>query len=327
MAKKRRSLGRGLSDISKLTPLDATKISKSDPQSVVQTDTSSPNPQSEETSQENKLSRVICITSGKGGTGKSIVTSNLACSFAKAGQKVAILDADMGLANIHLLLGVNPKYNITNIINGDLTAHEVVAATKFGFGIIPGGSGLTELVNLNDYQLDLLATAFMELENEANMLLIDTPAGIAPQTMRFLHTANEITVVTTPEITAVTDAYAAIKVTFRENPNAMISLVVNRTRSKVEANAVFKRLNTIVHKYLNKTIIDYGYILDDRAVNKSITARQPIILLDPTAKASRCIKAIAGKITNTGDAHKDRLNLTAGAFFNRLQENIMKATS
>lgn len=231
----------------------------------------------------------------------------------------------MGLANIHLLLGINPKYNVFNIINDNRQINEVMIKTKFGFSIIPGGSGLTALANLNDYQIDLLATAFTELENSANLLLIDTPAGITPQTVRLLQAAKEIIVVTTPEITAITDAYAVIKVTFRDNPHALIGLIVNRTHSKSEAKSIFTRLNTIIKEYLNKTIVYYGCILEDQEVNKSITRRKPVTLLDPDAKSSRCISEITNRITYTGNTHKDKLKLTTGAFFERLQNNLRAA--
>ncbi len=309
MAKKRR-LGRRLQDISTISPMKIATPSV-------------PRTAAPETPQ--KLARVICITSGKGGTGKSILTSNLANCFAKIGQKVVILDADMGLANIHLLLGIAPKYDISDILNGKRAIHEVIAKTTFGFSFIPGGSGLVELANLNEYQIDLLATAFTELENEADLLLIDTPAGIAPQTMTFLHAANEIVTITTPEITAVTDAYAIIKATFRDNPHAVIGLVVNRAYNRVEAKSVFTRLNMIIRKYLNKTIIDFGYILEDRTISESIAARQPVTLLNPNANASRCINEIVARITSIGKNHGDKLKLTTGAFFTRMQNNL-KAT-
>ena len=305
--KKKKLLGRRLRDISNISP---TKI------------TTLPVSQTASHQRPQKLARVICITSGKGGTGKSILTSNLANCFAKAGQKVVILDADMGLANIHLLLGIAPRYDISDILNGNRTVHEVILKTTFGFSFIPGGSGLTELANLTKYQVDRLAIAFAELESEADLLLIDTPAGIAPQTMRLLHAANEIIVITTPEITAITDAYAAIKVTFRENPHALIGLAVNRVRNRSEAQSVFTHLNMIVRKYLNKTIMYFGYILEDRTISESIAARQPVTLLNPNAKASRCISAIVARITSTGKNNRDKLKLTTGAFFTRIQNNL-----
>jgi len=305
--KKKKTLGRRLQDISKISPAKVTTPS------VLQTN-SQKAPQ--------KLARVICVTSGKGGTGKSILTSNLAYCLAKAGQKVVVLDSDMGLANIHLLLGIAPEYDISNILNGEKTVHEVIVKTTFGFSFIPGGSGITELANLTDYQVDLLANAFTELESEADLLLIDTSAGIAPQTMRLLQAANEIVLVTTPEVTAITDAYAVIKVTFRENPHTLIGLVVNRARNLSEAKSVFTHLNTVSSKFLSKSIVNYGYVLEDKAVSESVAARQPVTLLKPKANASHCIAAIADRIISAGKVHKDRLKLTTGAFFARIQDNL-----
>ena len=305
--KRKKTLGRRLQDISKIS------LAKVTTQSVSQT-TQPKVPQ--------KLARVICVTSGKGGTGKSILTSNLATCFAKAGQKVVVLDSDMGLANIHLLLGIAPEYDISNILNGERTVHGVMVKTTFGFSFIPGGSGITELANLTDYQVDLLANAFTELETEVDLLLIDTSAGIAPQTMRLLQAANEIVLVTTPEVTAVTDAYAVIKVTFRENPRTLIGLIVNRSQNSSEAKSVFTHLNSVSNKFLNKSIVNYGYVLEDRAVSKSIASRQPVTLLNPNSKASRCIAAIAARIISVGEDNKDKLKLTTGAFFARIQENL-----
>ena len=248
--KAKRTLGRGLQDLSKISPTEVAQTIAATP--AVQTVSA--------LDREQTFARVICVTSGKGGTGKSIFSSNLATHFAQLGQKVIILDADLGLSNIHLLFGLAPTYNVSDLLNRKESLKNVMMRTPFGPRLISGGSGLTELANLSDHHIEQLTLAFADLEKEADLLLIDTPASIVAQTMMFLYAANEIIVVTTPEITAIADAYATIKVIVQQNHPALIALVINRVRSKKEGEMVFSRLNKACQQFLNKELVNYGHI-------------------------------------------------------------------
>jgi len=266
--------------------------------------------------------RVICIASGKGGTGKSVMASNIGCHFARMGQRVVVLDADMGLGNIHLLLNVQPQYNILDLLQGQTDMEGIIMDTPFGLQLISGGSGLMELADLSRHEVETLANLFVELEQIADLLLIDTAAGISPQTMMFLHAANEIIIVVTPEITAIMDAYATIKSTVQFNRSALIGLVVNQVKSKREGEAVFAHLNQICDRYLKKKLINYGLVNKDTSVNKAIAQRQPVRILFPESRFSRCISRVANRMMLVGEKYGDRLTLSTGSFFSRLQQQV-----
>jgi flagellar biosynthesis protein FlhG len=234
----------------------------------------------------------ICVTSGKGGTGKSVLTSNLAVHLAATGRSVLALDADMGLANLHLLLGVRPARTIADVIERGARLDEIAETGPVGIRLAAGGSGLPEMADMHPARLQRLVEAIDDLGGRVEIVLVDTGAGIGRATTAFLYTLREILVVTTPDLTAMTDAYAVIKNVARNNPGARLLLAVNRAGSAVEGLEVFGRIDRISQKFLGRPLLYVGHVLEDPRVPASVAARLPILLYQPAAPAAACLRGV-----------------------------------
>lgn len=243
------------------------------------------------------LARVITVTSGKGGVGKSNVSVNLALQLSRLNKRVVILDADFGLANVEILMGIRPKYNLADLLFRGKTLREVICPGPGNIGFISGGSGLKELTNLNHEQLQMLVRMMYELDNLADIVIIDTGAGISDTVVELVLASSELLLVATPEPTSLTDAYALIKTLscheeFYED-NRMIRMVANRTHSAQEGTELYEKLSSVVAKFL-KVHIDYlGQIPYDEKLSKAIMKQQPVALMYPNAASSRALMEIA----------------------------------
>ena len=237
--------------------------------------------------------RVLAVTSGKGGVGKTNFSTNLALTLAQQGQRVIVLDADLGLANLHVVLGVTPRYHLEHVLQGERTLEETLFTGPCGIQIIGGASGLSEIANLDGRQRDYFIESLQRLDTLADVIIIDTGAGLSHTVMAFLHAAEEILIVTTPEPTAITDAYATIKVVTGENPDAKLRLIVNMAQSAEEAQAVATRLDRIARQFLHIGLEFAGFIPHDPAVRAAVRAQKPFVLTHPNAPASRSIALIA----------------------------------
>lgn len=243
--------------------------------------------------------KVITIASGKGGVGKTNFTLNLALALAELGQKVLILDADLGLANIDVILGISPKYNLFHVINGDKDLSEIIVDGPKGIKVIPGGSGLFELADLKEWQLERFLVKLAELDNESDFLLIDTGAGISKTVLNFTLAADEIFIITTPEPTSLTDAYGLIKTLHNHKYVGDLQLVVNKAESKIEGELAAKKLQIVVKRFLKNCQLNIlGYILDDKVVAASVKKQQPFILTFPTSRAAQGIYDLASQLSN-----------------------------
>ncbi len=249
-----------------------------------------------------KPARVLAVTSGKGGVGKTNFSTNLALTLAQMGQRVIVLDADLGLANLHVILGVTPRYHLEHVLSGERTLAETLFPGPCGIQIIGGASGLSELANLDGRQRDFFIDSLKELDTLADVILIDTGAGLSHNVMAFLDAAEEILVVTTPEPTAITDAYATIKVVTGENPDAKLRLVVNMAQSQEEAQAVANRLNRIAQQFLRVGLDYAGFLPIDPCVRAAVRAQKPFTLLYPHAPATRGLLKIAAHLGYGADA-------------------------
>jgi len=239
--------------------------------------------------------RTIAITSGKGGVGKTNFTANLGISLSIQGGKVVIIDADLGLANIDVIFRLSPKFNLRHVIAGEKTISEIMIEGPFGVMIIPASSGVEYLANLPQEKREKFIEELFETTEEADFLLIDTAAGISQNVLSFATAAEEVIVITTPEPTSITDAYAMIKVLFqREHSN--IKLLVNMAFSANQAKEVAEKINLVVKQFLKKEIDFLGYILEDENMPQAVKEQKPLILLNPNSKAARCITNIASKI-------------------------------
>jgi flagellar biosynthesis protein FlhG len=249
---------------------------------------------------------VIAVTSGKGGVGKSNVAVNLAIKLSTAGKKVVLMDADLGLANADVLCNVNLPCNLSHVISRKKELREVMVEGPGGFQLIGGASGLARMADLSDADRYRLVDALAELEEQVDVILIDTGAGISPNVLTFTRAAQQVLVVTTPEPTAITDAYAVIKVLSRSGFGEMkdcppgvrrrVSLLVNMVRTTGEGRVVYDRISKVARQFLNVAVDDAGYLCDDDQVQLAVRRRVPFVIASPGCPAARCITQLAMRL-------------------------------
>lgn len=237
--------------------------------------------------------RVITITSGKGGVGKTNLAVNLAISLAQKGSRVILLDADLGLANVDVLLGVAPPLTLYDYLYRGVSIEDILYPGPGGIKIISGGSGIFELAQLTLNERSRLIMNLSKLEQLADLVLIDTGAGISKDVLAFCAAADEVYLVINPEPTSLTDAYALIKVLDRFDLHREAYFFVNQSRSDKETKDTIYRLESIVNKYLNINIKYMGDIAYDQSVLKAVKNQKPFLLAAPDSRASRDIKKIA----------------------------------
>lgn len=240
--------------------------------------------------------RTIAITSGKGGVGKTTVAVNLAVQLAQLRRRVVLLDADLGTANADVLCNLAPSGNLAHVVAGRKTIDESLVEAPGGFRLIPGASGLAQMAALGDRDRDQLLEQMRSIEEDADLILIDTGAGVGPNVLGFLMAADEVLVVTTPEPTAITDAYAVIKTLVRQRPEVHIALLVNMVRDEREGRAVYQRIAAVCKKFVDLSPRSAGYILSDQRVPASIRRRQPFVIESPTCGASDCMHRLAHRL-------------------------------
>lgn len=240
--------------------------------------------------------RIIAVTSGKGGVGKTSFTVNLAIALRKLGFRVLIMDGDLGMANVDVAFGLTPKYTLQQLIARERKMEEIILWGPEGIGIIPGGSGIQDLSNLEKSDLENIVVNMGRLEKLTDILLIDTGAGISPTVINFLQASDDIILVTTPEPTSLTDAYSLLKVVYSERRDGPVNVVVNRVRTEKDGNATFARLNMVVSKFLNGSVNLLGWVFDDPNVFQAVMRQEPIGLSYPETRAYRCIEWVASNV-------------------------------
>lgn len=241
-----------------------------------------------------KAPRVMSITSGKGGVGKSNIVTNLAFNLARRGLKTLVLDADLNLANVDILLGLTPKYNLHHVFTGERTLREVLIDGPGGIRILPASSGIMELADLSESQRLYFLGEMEALEGEVDILLIDTAAGINNNVIYFNLAAQERVVVLTPEPTSLTDAYALIKVLSSRHDVKKFRFLVNQARSEKEALAVYKKLSLVTDRFLGALSLDYiGHIPYDSKLPQAVRGQRLISDLYPDSPAARTFSRLA----------------------------------
>lgn len=245
---------------------------------------------------------VIAVTSGKGGIGKTNVVVNLAVALARLGHRVGILDADFGLGNVDVMLGLTPDAHIGHLLTGEKTINEIILQGPLGVQIIPASSGLQSLTALTPVQVDRLNAALDTLRRDLDFLLIDTAAGISDNVMAMLHLAARVMVVTSLEPCAVVDAYATAKILSTSNPDKEIGVVVNSVRDGDEAALAFKQLDTAAARFLKRHLRYYGFIAADPGVREAVFVQRAIVDHMPQAPASRCFRILASRLAGLGPA-------------------------
>ncbi len=259
--------------------------------------------------------RIIAITSGKGGVGKTNLTANLAILLAQAGHRIVLLDADLGLANLDLVFGIVPQHTLKEVIDGTLQITDILTPGPLGISIVAGGNGVTELADLSRGQVDRFLKGLSALDEMADFILIDTGAGIGKAVLSFLLAADEVVVVTTPEPTSITDAYATIKAICNRREGAQIRLLINRVVSPSEAQQAYDKIRSAVERFLGVTISLLGTIPEDRCVPRSVMVQQPFSLCYPHADATVRLRELAKAFTAQSQTEP---TTGVGAFFARM---------
>jgi len=248
---------------------------------------------------------VISITSGKGGVGKTNITANLAYILAGMKKRTLVLDADCGLANIDLILGLTPAYNLHHVLKGEKTLRETIIDGPGGIKILPSSSGIQEMSALTMNQKLALQDEFKALQSPPEFVLIDTSAGITENVMYFNMVAREIIVVVTPEPTSMTDAYALIKILYRRHAKKRFRLLVNMVKSPGEAKEVYLRLAQATNHFLQLAIEHLGYIVYDENMSKAVKKQKLLAELYPDSPSIKCLREVAEKLCQSSQDNEN----------------------
>ncbi len=241
--------------------------------------------------------RIIAVSSGKGGVGKTNLSINLALAYANLGKKVIVLDADLGLANVNVILGIIPKYNLYHLIRKQKSIREIILDTGYGIQIVAGASGFSKIANLSNDEREHFIEELSELSS-ADVIIVDTSAGVSNNVLDFIAAADDAIIVTTPEPTAITDAYGIVKIIATEIDylNIGLKLVVNRVRSVTQGKKVAERVISIAGQFLNIKMDYLGYVYEDATVGQAVLKQKPFFVVDPKCKASICVKHIVSRL-------------------------------
>ena len=267
--------------------------------------------------------RVITVTSGKGGVGKSNVSINLAVQLRRLGQRVIIFDADFGLANIEVMFGAIPKHNLGDLIYQGKNIREIITAGPMDIGFISGGSGIAGLTNLGRDYINYLIQNLAELDMLADVVIIDTGAGISDAVIEFLVASGEVLLVTTPEPTSITDSYSLLKALNRHvrfnREMTTIKVIANKVKSPEEGQQLYNKLNAVVSRYLKIPIRYLGYVPEDSQLVKAVMQQTPISIDNPNAKSARAFENLAYTLTNNAAETSFKKHGMTGFFANMVR--------
>lgn len=268
----------------------------------------------------NRQPQIIAITSGKGGVGKTNLSVNVALLLAKLKQKVLIIDADIHLGNVDVMFGISPEYTLADVVKGSTNLKDIIKSTPYGVDFLPATSGVMDLIDGEDNLIQSVASAFSKFQNDYDLILIDTGAGVSKSTLSFVLATEKIIVVVTSDPASISDAYAMIKIIKQFNSDISVVMVANRVRNDEMGESLFYKMNLIVNKFLNSSLIFGGSILDDTQVLASVHAQQPVVLRYPRSRAVLNMQLICRRIlklpvndtvysnSNYFERVKDRMN-------------------
>ncbi len=270
------------------------------------------------------LARVITVTSGKGGVGKSNTAINLAINFKKLGKRVIILDADFGLANIEIMFGTMPKHNLSDLIYQGKSITEIITWGPGEVGFISGGSGIAGLSNLGREYLNYIIQNLAALDAIADVIIIDTGAGISDAVLEFLVASGEILLITTPEPTSITDSYSLLKALNRHprfsKENSQIKMIANRVEGDKDGEVLFKKLNVVVSRFLGLPLEYLGAVPQDKHLSQAVMQQTPVSLASPSSRSAKAYEAIAARLMHMENEGKVKKRGMA-AFFSHIVAN------
>ena len=262
--------------------------------------------------------KVLAVTSGKGGVGKTNIATNLSISLAKCGKQVSIIDADLGLGNLDILMNINSRFNLRDVIDNGKSLDEIICIGPCGVEVVCGGSGFTDLADMDKFKRQRLVNEISKLESNRDVIVIDTAAGIHSSVVGFCQAADHTLVVTTPESTAMADAYAMIKVLSANNYDGRISVVVNMASSVVEGKKVYRQIADVARRFLNYPVYEAGVLCRDDRLTASVKAREPVVISYPKSQVALSLTAMAARLGRVQTAAVSRdgfLRKVANWFF------------
>lgn len=267
--------------------------------------------------------RIITVTSGKGGVGKSSTSINLALQFRRQGKKVIIFDADFGLANIEVMFGVIPQFTLADLMFKGKELKDIISEGPEGVMFISGGSGIAKLVNLDHEQIKRLVYKMAELEDMADVIIIDTGAGISPSVLEFVAASPEVILVTTPEPTSITDSYALLKALSMhkgyDKDATKIMILANKVNSVTESKNIYEKLSAVVERFLNIPLKYLGAVPQDAAIGKAVMKQQPVTIAFPNSSPTKAYQTISKRLsTNLTDEEDQSEKRTISGFFSRV---------
>lgn len=259
------------------------------------------------------VAKVITVTSGKGGVGKSSISVNLAIQLSRMGKRVVIFDADFGLANIEIMLGLHPRYNLADMMYRGKTLNDIITYGPENVGFISGGSGIQELANLSREQIITLIQKLNELDEFADVVIVDTGAGISDTVLEFVAASEEVLLVATPEPTSITDAYALLKTlnkkaTYRKE-KTVVKMIANQVHGNRDAKELFEKLGMVVAKFLDIEVEYLGSVPYNHNMQKAIMKQTPISILDSSCNTARAVNQIANTLENNMEKESEHVGI------------------
>lgn len=267
------------------------------------------------------LARVMTVTSGKGGVGKSNVSINLAIQFRRMGKKVIILDADFGLANIEIMFGAVPKHNLYDLIYQGKNIADIITRGPMDIGFISGGSGIAGMSNLSQDYLNYIIHNLAQLDRIADIIIVDTGAGISDAVLEFLVACGEVLLVTTQEPTSITDSYSLLKALYRhprfDESYTKVKMIANRVNKEPDGRILFEKLNVVVSRYLKIPISYLGSVPEDYHLSQAVMQQVPVSLQNPEARSSAAFQRIAARLLDIEESDRQPKRGMA-AFFSHI---------
>ncbi|MCK4999767.1 MAG: MinD/ParA family protein [Anaerohalosphaera sp.] len=250
-------------------------------------------------SQTSGKADVLTVTSGKGGVGKTNIAANLAICLAASGKKVVLLDADLGLGNLDLIMNINSRANLSHVVSGQKTLQDIIHVGPAGVEVICGGSGIEDMANLNKFQRKRLLDELDKLQDDADIIIIDTGAGISSSVLSFCQAADHVLVITTPEPSAMTDAYAMIKVLASKRYDGRVSLVVNMANSVAEGKRTYRQIADVAMRFLSMPVYEAGVICRTDKLTAAVRKRIPVVLAHPRSRITSSLAAMAARLSRS----------------------------